>query len=181
MDATVSLKPLNPPNSTNWKVSHGWFGSGEKPEDYPKVKFGRNSGAQVITFNIKDGDVPNVTFASNDPIWVQMDSKPGNQKPPVGADQNQIGAWKIMNDGKQLVVLDWNTVAGDLHYKLNFNGHGSLDPVIENGGGVKPPFTKFLHEHADVIGVALVALLLGMLMHRMFFAPRNRQTPAPPG
>jgi hypothetical protein len=176
MDATVKITPLDPPTSTNWRVTHGFSGSSD-PKDYPHVKLSKDSGAQVITFNIQGTN--GTTFNKADPLWVQAGSKP-SQKPPVGADMGQIGAWKVMNDGKQLVVLDWNDAAGTLYYQLNVDGgHGPLEPIIDNGGGVKPGLMSYSAYSADIF-VALVAFVLGCLACRFFAPSRARSRPAAP-
>jgi hypothetical protein len=162
MPKTIKLVPTgNPANP--WNVSNG----------DPFLK--KDSGAHVLTFNIVDNHTgKDIAFAPTDPIWVQMgNSKPGN-KPPVGSDQGQIGAYKILNNGHQLVVVDWNDVAGQLHYKLNFtNGYPPTDPIIDNGGGIKPIYSPFsLADYAGYAALAIGAFLIGMLVHRMFFAPK---------
>lgn len=152
MDATVKLNPVN----GNWQVSN------------PRVKLPQDSGAHVITFDII-GNSSGITFAQ-DPLWVQMGSKPV-QKPAPGSDNGQIGAWKVLNNGKQLVVVDWNDIPGDLHYALNFNGYRQLDPVIENGGGIKPPAPQVMWvEYATFALVALVSFVVGMFVYKRFFA-----------
>jgi hypothetical protein len=159
MDATITLVPMG---NNKWNVSHG------------DQKFAKDSGAHILTFNIVGNNTgKDITFAQ-DAIWAQMNSKPGSQ-PAKGSDMGQIGGPQILNNGHQLVVVDWNSVAGNLYYRLNFDGYGPVDPIIENGGGIKPPSPKLML--ADYIGyaaLAIAAFLVGMLVHRMFFAaPRN--------
>ena len=158
MNASVKLIPTG---NDQWNISNG------------NPAFKKDSGAHVLTFDIVQNQTgKDITFGP-DPMWVQMGSKPGATKPPVGADQGQIGAWKVLNNGHQLVVIDWNDAAGKLYYKLNFNNYGSTDPIIDNGGGVKPPPGRF--QFADVATyalVALVALLVGMFVQRVFFTRR---------
>lgn len=165
MDDSVKLTPLGDATSTDWKVTHGWS-SGSKPSDYPQVKLSKDSGAHVITFDIKGDNT--VTFSS-DPLWVQAGSKP-NQKPPAGADNGQIGAWKVLNNGKQLVVVDWNDASGQLYYHLNVDNHGALDPIIDNGGGVKPPRASYFSDFAALALVAVAFFFAGMLVHKIFFS-----------
>jgi hypothetical protein len=173
MDASVKLTPLDPPDSTNWKVSHG-LSSGSDPGHYPHVKLSKDCGAQVITFDIQGKN--SITFNQNDPLWVQAGTKPNpKQKLPVGADMGQIGAWKIMNGGKQLVVLDWNDAQATLYYQLNVDGgHGNLEPIIDNGGGMKPPLTTATWEYTGFAVVALAAFAIGMLAHWAW--ARSRRT-----
>ena len=160
MDATVKLTPLYPPETSSWKVAHDGK-SGKKSTDYPKVKLKQDTGAHVITFDIEGSNT--ITF-SNDPIWVVSGTTKPSQKPLPGADNGQIGGWKVMNNGKQLVVIDWNDAPGDLAYQLNFNGHPSLDPVIQNGGGVKPP-APVGKVAEPVIGPSdAIALILGLVI-----------------
>ena len=160
MDASIKLVPTgNPANP--WNISNG------------NPTLGKNSGAHVLTFDIVNNSTgKDITFGP-DPMWVQMNSKPGTTKPPVGADQGQIGAWKVLGNGHQLVVVDWNDVAGPLHYKLNFVNYASTDPIIDNGGGIKPPPSAFQWaDYAAYAIVAIVALFVGMFVQRAFFSRR---------
>src|SRR5205823_9193471 len=116
MNASIKLIPAN----GQWQVSNG------------HVMLPKDSGAHVVTFDIVDNNTgKDITFGT-DPMWVQMGSKP-NTKPNPGADMGQIGAWKVLDNGHQLVIVDWNDVPGQLYYHLNFNGYGPLDPIIDNG------------------------------------------------
>jgi hypothetical protein len=166
MDAKITLVPLG---NNQWNVANG---NPHLPKD---------SGAHVLTFNIVGNNTgKDITFA-NDPMWVQMGSKPGT-KPASGSDMGQIGAWKVLNDGHQLVIVDWNDVSGQLYYRLNFNNYGPVDPIIDNGGGIKPPSPKFtLADYVGYAAVALVAFLVGMFAYRMFFAPKAAPSVAPAG
>ena len=157
MDATITLVPTG---------NNGWQPANQNPH------LPQNSGAHILTFNIVGNNTgKDITFAQ-DAIWAQMDSKPGS-KPVKGSDMGQIGAVKILNNGHQLVVVDWNDVPGQLHYRLNFNNYGPLDPIIDNGGGIKPPSPAFsLADYVGYAALAIAAFLVGMLVHRMFFAPK---------
>jgi hypothetical protein len=166
MVATVQLVPTgNPANP--WNISNG------------NPHLAKNSGAHVITFTIVNNNTGrDITFGP-DPMWVQMGSQKPAAKPPVGADQGQIGAWKVLDNGHQLVVVDWNDVPGQLHYKLNFAGYPSTDPIIENGGGIKPSYTNYLAEYGTLILVAAVSLLVGGFLHKLLFARRRNTSTTP--
>lgn len=152
MDASIKVEKVN----GKWEVS----------KDH--LKLGKDTGAHVITFDIVDN--PQGAKFAKDPIWIQMDTKP-TQKPPPGAEKNQIGAWKLMNNDQQLVVVDWNDAPGTLHYALNFSDGTKLDPVIENGGGIKPPGSLMMWaDYVSFAVVALVAFALGLLVYKRFFA-----------
>jgi hypothetical protein len=157
MDATIKLNPVN----GTWDVSE------------PHVKLAKDSGAHVLTFDIV-GNSKDITFDPQDPLWIQMGSKP-NAQPQKGADNGQIAGPKILNNGKQLVIVDWNDAPGQLYYHMNFKGYGPLDPIIDNGGGVKPPFMNFSSYVAEAV-IALVAFALGMLVYRSFAAFRRRSS-----
>jgi hypothetical protein len=155
MDATIKLNPVN----GNWQVSE------------PHLKLAKDSGAHVLTFDIV-GNSNGITFDPQDPLWIQMGSKP-NTQPQKGSDNGQIGGPKILNNGKQLVIVDWNDVPGQLYYHMNFKGYAPLDPIIDNGGGVKPPFMNYAN-YLSYAAIALVAFFLGMLVYRSIVAFRRR-------
>ena len=157
MDATIKLIPVN----GQWNISNG------------HVHLPKDSGAHVLTFDIVDNHTgKDITFGT-DPLWIQTGSKP-NAKPLPGSDMGQIGGWKVLDNGHQLVVVDWNDAATQLLYRLNFNGYVPTDPIIENGGGIKPSYTNYaLLNYAGFAAVALIALFIGMAIERMWLAPRR--------
>jgi hypothetical protein len=155
MDATIKLNPVN----GTWQVSE------------PHVKLGKDSGAHVITFDII-GNSKDITFDPQDPIWIQMGTKP-TAPPQKGADNGQIAGPVIANNGKQLMIVDWNTLPGALNYHMNFKGYGPLDPIIDNGGGVKPPRANYFSDFATLALVAIAFFLVGMFVHKAFFASRR--------
>ncbi len=101
-----------------------------------------------------------------------MGSKP-NAQPQKGADNGQIAGPKILNNGKQLVIVDWNDAPGQLYYHMNFKGYGPLDPIIDNGGGVKPPRPAYFSDFATLAFVAVAFFLVGMFVHKAFFSSRR--------
>jgi hypothetical protein len=118
----------------------------------------------VITYDIVGTN--NVTFAAQ-PIGVSRTVA----KPPAGATDPQMPSYTVLNNGKQLVVVDWNSDQVDLNYQLYFNNHGPLDPIIQNGGGVKPGIMKTpISSTATIALVAAAAFLIGMFAYRLFFA-----------
>jgi hypothetical protein len=155
MDATIKLNPVN----GTWQVSE------------PHVNLAKDSGAHVLTFDII-GNSNGITFDPQDPLWIQMGSKP-NAQPQKGADNGQIAGPKILNNGKQLVIVDWNDAPGQLYYHMNFKGYGPLDPIIDNGGGVKPPRANYFSDFVTFALVAIAFFFVGMFVHKAFFASRR--------
>jgi hypothetical protein len=130
--STVQVTPL--PNG-QWNVKYD-NQSGNHPGNYPKVGLAKDSGPQLITFEIVGN--PQVTF-TNDPIWVKAGSK------PQPGDSNPQIVWRSGGANK-LYVVDWNDNPATatspplaLHYQLNVNNHAPLDPIIDNGGTTRPP------------------------------------------
>lgn len=169
MDDSVKLVPLDG-NPSDWKMSLG-SNHGDKPGDYPPVAHAKDSGAHIITYDITGQN--DVTFAAS-PIGVSRTVA----KPPAGATDPQLPVFTILNNGKQLVVVDWNSEKVDLNYQLYFNNHKPLDPIIQNGGGIKPGFyttgssTATYSTIVSYALVAVVAFLIGMFVYRLFFARR---------
>jgi len=84
---------------------------------------------------------------------------------------SQIADWAIFDGGKTLVILDTNTQAGDMSYRVKADNYSPiLDPIIRNGGTTTPPSMEA--SYWLIGGVALVAFALGMFVHRQFFAAK---------
>jgi hypothetical protein len=154
----VVLDPLAGGPGKNWKVTHGGQ-SGSSPGSYPHVSLTPDSGPWLIHFKINDPG-NSVTFAA-DPIWVQQGSKPGSH-----AMDPQITAVIASADGKELFVLDKNDNPSSqtLYYSMQFNKHGQLDPIIDNGGhtvvGPRPTTgmaTNSVTLQYTVLGLVIVA------------------------
>lgn len=130
----VKLTPLP---GDDWQVTSPW-GNGQGNGHYPRFKMDTNSGAHLISFEIVGGSGPNdVTFQSV-PIGVSRTGKPAQ-----GAGDPQI-VWRADASGKKLWVVDWNDNDASLgnlslNYVLFVNNHKPLDPIIDNGGSIKPP------------------------------------------
>lgn len=123
----VQLTPLAGGPGHNWTVGHNGK-SGSDPSTYPVVSLPAKGGPYLIHFTIQG---PNSIKFAADPIAVQAGSKPTGS----GLDA-QIVAVQPSADGRELFVVDKNSGNGtQLFYKLNFTGHGTLDPIIDNGGG----------------------------------------------
>ncbi len=165
----VELIP-NPPSG--WKVKHG-VNEGNGPNNYPKVEFAKDSGPHLVVFKIPS-DQPG-TFNADNPMQVQ----PGTTSPsPTQPMDAQIADWQIFDGGKTLVILDLNSVQGDLSYRVKADGYVPvLDPIIRNGGTtITPPSTTPSFTGAELVtaGLALlVAFIVGFYVHRQFFAPRG--------
>jgi hypothetical protein len=102
-----------------------------------KIKVDKDSGPHLISFELPQNQTT-ISFDRSDPIWVQAGSKPTKK-----TEHDQIPAWVVTEDGKELVLLDLNDNDSsqgtlELHYQLNFASPTKpLDPIIENGGGPK--------------------------------------------
>ncbi len=156
----VRLTPLGNSTSTDWQVDYGKKGSSD-PANYPVVQLPANTGPYLIHFKLVGN--PAVKFAG-DPIAIQ----PGAKPVAPGVD-GQITAVVASSDGRDLFILDKNTQDVDLQYKIMVDNHGPLDPIIDNGGGTTPPIWV-AYSSALLIGVAVAAFLIGIFVHRRFFA-----------
>jgi hypothetical protein len=158
-------------SASGWKVKHGsnW---GTGPSSYPKVDLPANSGPHLVVFKIMDNSVSSsATFNATDPMWLQK----GSTSPTQQGFDPQITDWAIFDGGKTLVVLDTNTQAGDMSYRVKADGYGKiLDPIIRNGGTTTPPSMDFWSSgEIATAGILLVlAFIVGFFVHRQFFAPR---------
>lgn len=137
MAQEVKLVPIQKGQGPSpWRVTHDGM-TGDHPGNYPVVKLDTDSGQQFITFQLS-GNHQGITFSKTDAIWVKDGGKPGS-----GDTHPQIPSWTTAAGGKELIVLDLNsnppTPPLKLHYRLNFNGHDPLDPIIDNGGTNPPP------------------------------------------
>lgn len=138
----------------------------------PPVQLPPNSGSWLVSFELtgNHAQTQNVTFKSNDPIWIRPHQKPDQSNK---TDAQIAGAY-VTPDGKNLVVLDLNNNDSNqgeipLHYQLNFNNYGALDPIIENGG---KPLIEAMAENdlstalstvkwnAEAIGITLLVLVV---------------------
>lgn len=155
----VTLTPLGNSTSTDWQVDHAGKGS-TNPNAYPTVSLDPDTGSWLIHFKLAGN--PAVKFSA-DPIAIHAGGKPV----APGVD-SQITAVARSADGRDLFILDKNTKPGQLQYKVMVDGHGPLDPIIENGGGTTPPL--WTNSAVLILGVAVAAFVLGIFIHRQFFA-----------
>ena len=153
--------------ASGWKVKHG-NNVGISPGNYPKIDFGANSGPHLVVFKIADNSVSSTaTFNKTLPMWIQK----GSTSPTSSGMDSQIADWAIFDGGKTLVILDTNTAAGDLSYRVKADNYTPvLDPIIRNGGTTTPP--SYEASYWVIGGVALLAFALGMFVHRQFFAAK---------
>jgi hypothetical protein len=91
---------------------------------------GPGSGA-IIEFRLQGKAGKQLKFDAADPIWVQMNSCPGK------SSDFPTGVSLISCDDNTLKIGNENAGSSsvDLHYRLNFQGSLSWDPIIRNGGG----------------------------------------------
>jgi hypothetical protein len=153
--------------ASGWKVKHG-NNIGTGPSSYPKIDLAANSGPHLVIFKITDNSVSSTaTFNATDPMWIQK----GSTSPTQQGMDPQIADWAIFDGGKTLVVLDTNSQSGDLSYRVKADNYTPvLDPIIRNGGTTTPP--SYEANYWLIGGVALLAFVLGMFVHRQFFATR---------
>lgn len=148
-----------------WKMKHN-TGPEHGPGNYPMVSLPQNGGPSEFTVSIQ-GNPQNIKFASN-PLWVAQ----GTTSPAEPGLDNQICGVKVMPNG-DLKFIDMN--GGNpvkLGYRLKFDGAPDFDPIIDNGGGgyeppAPPGFWGGAHSSALLIGVAVLALLIGALIGRV--------------
>ena len=159
----VTVRPL--PNG-KWKVTHNnqWGDhGGSGPQSYPKVDLPAKSGAHLLVFNI---DSDTVKFSPTAPFWVRKDAKPDASNNTSA----QFPLYKIQNEGKQLIVAACNDIAGEFQYQLNVGAHDPLDPVILNGGGIKPGGYSY-QQVALAAGLAALAFFfVGIFVQRKFLS-----------
>jgi hypothetical protein len=147
-----------------WEMSDGSNKGG--PNNYPTVTVPAKATANfTITIN-KPG---NITF-SNDPIWVQKDTKP--------TSSGIHGIKDVTGGGTSVLTFkDSNANAEKLVYVLNFSNvpagtPAQLDPIIDNQGG-----GGLMRESAiNYYYVAGAVLLLAILV---FYLARRRSATAP--
>lgn len=103
-----------------------------------RLKLPKDSGEHRIDFKLDDHSTKGLRFDLDDPIWVGEDC-PCPPAPGIHSDQITV----VGCQAEKLSTLNANNGrARELRYQLNFlAGDGSslnCDPVIENGGGIKP-------------------------------------------
>jgi hypothetical protein len=109
-------------------------GSGE-------LKVGKGKNGKLV-FRIDNKTGKTIRFDASGPIFY-VENPTTDDCPtsfPAGGDLMVESC-----DADLLTLIDWNTVAGEIRYQVNFvtNSGGSvppLDPVIINGGGGIKPF-----------------------------------------
>lgn len=159
--------------ASGWKVKHDGQ-QGDKPQDYPKLLFAKDSGPHLITFTLPQNS--SATFNANDPIWIA----PGTQSPTQKGIDPQFPDWAIFDNGKTLVVLNKNSGPEmQYSYRVKADNYAKpLDPIIENKGGVggviNPPSPGGGYSQSEYLTAAAVALLVGVLIgffvHKLMFA-----------
>jgi hypothetical protein len=105
---------------------------------HARLKLDKDSGEHPIEFELHDHSGRNLKFDSSDPIWVGEDCP---CPPAQGINSDQITVSDCSD--QKLNTLNSNSGrARELRYQLNFvAGDGAAlncDPVMENGGGIKP-------------------------------------------
>jgi hypothetical protein len=152
-----------------WEMSDGLKSGG--PGNYPVVTV-LNKAKADFTITINN---PGTTTFSNDPIWIQKDTKP---------TQHVVHGIKDISGGGATVLKfhDGNMNAERLFYVLNFANvpagtPAQLDPIIENQGG-GPGMIGGDAYSAYYIGAAAVLLLA--LVAFILYRRRSATRPAAP-
>jgi hypothetical protein len=154
-----------------WEMSDGTNKGG--PNNYPVVTVPAKANAD-FTITIKN---PGTTTFSNDPIWVQKDTKP--TKTGVHGIKVDSGAGTTV-----LKFHDGNMNAEKLAYVLNFANvpagtPAQLDPIIDNQGGGGIDRASSIN-YFYVGGAVLLLLLLALiLLRRKSATPQRTDTQRP--
>lgn len=124
MATNVFVKARGSSMPTEWDVGF----TNPPPQGKANINLAKGSGAQDIIFHLVASPGVNASFDPTDPIWVNSGGSCPTQS---GLDPQITVSQKTQN---QLTIRDANSVAGNLHYQLNFQGAGPCDPIIINGG-----------------------------------------------
>ena len=163
MQAIVELTP----SQTGWELCTDAGCATNGP--YPDVNLPNNGGAENVIFIINAPPQSGIRFPNDpkDAIYIQPGTKPQNK---VYDTAGQLGQPKLSKSKMVLTLRDKNKGQPmDFHYKLNFVGAPSIDPVIKNGGGTEqaPPGIPIIGSDPVTaliiglgVGIALAALLL---------------------
>lgn len=137
------------------------------PQQWQLTYNGGNGNSVSVPAN-QSGDftydivgVPGVTFAAQNPIWIQQ----GTAKPAGAVVDGQIT--NIAGGGTAtLTFKDSNTTAGTLTYSLHFSDGTALDPIIENGGGTTPPPPPptMARSYTDIAMYVAIGFILGFII-----------------
>jgi hypothetical protein len=111
---------------------------GVKPQQ-AVLKLDKDSGNHSIAFQLNDRTGRGLEFHPEDPIWIEEDCP---CPPSQGINSDQI---TVTARNKNRLETD-NANSGrarQLRYQLNFvasdGSRAECDPIISNGGGIKPP------------------------------------------
>jgi hypothetical protein len=159
-----------------WEMTYGSNKGG--PNNYPVVTVPAKANADfTITINN-----PGATTFSNDPIWVQKDTKP--TKTGVHGIKVDSGAGTTV-----LKFHDGNMNAERLVYVLNFANvpagtPAQLDPIIDNQGGgpglMRESGINYLYVGGAVLLLMVLALILLRRRSAMPQRPAAQRPAAPP-
>ena len=157
-----------------WEMSDGLKKGG--PNDYPVVTVLNKAKAD---FTITINNPGAITF-SNDPIWIQKDTKP---------TEHIVHGIKDISGGGTTVLTfkDGNANSEKLFYVLNFANAppgtpAQLDPIIDNqggGGGIMRESAAMNYYYAAG-ALLLLAVLVFALVRRRSAMSRLAQPPVAP-
>lgn len=117
-----------------WDIKDNGFKGGS---DGKKIKPKQNKGC-LIHFELKR-TTGSIRFDAAAPIYYSDDI---SGCPSTFPTDGQLLV--VRCDANDLEIIDWNSVAGELRYQINFISESgerlpALDPIIMNGGGgIKP-------------------------------------------
>lgn len=101
------------------------------------IKLCKDSGPHKFMFHLKDPDHIGLKFDTRDVLWVDETT---NCPPAKGINTDQIS--DVQANANLATFVDENYGAmRKLSYALNVTsnkGPGQFDPIIENGGGIRP-------------------------------------------
>lgn len=176
MNADLTATPtIENGQVTGWKLcdEKATCGTGKSSSPYPKIDFAKGSGDHNIKIDIANGN--GITFAKENPLWIQQDTKP---PAPIVSPTSQIDPAKISGAGTTtLKFKDSNSEAMTLKYSLHFEGGTgvmAIDPDIQNGGK-----GFYSYETWAIVGGA--ALLLAILVWWRVSVSRRMNAERPSG
>jgi hypothetical protein len=150
----IATEDPNEPHGVHYEPEVQVTGKGRR------IKCPRNTGAYDITFTLQDNTNLGLHFSQTSTFLcsknVDVDGCPTSLHPDFTVKSVS---------SHQLVVHNKNDTRGVFHYKLNIldreNVARPCDPIIENGGKIKP-FQTFLLVGVGLAAVALVGHFVGL-------------------
>ena len=140
-DVKVTVKGTGwDPISWSQEIKTAGHGSGSGND---KIKFPNGPDKYDIIFTLDNHTGHEIGFDASGPIFIER-TLPGSPYPDkFNTDQLMVKSC----DASKLVVRNWNVVAMEFHYQLNFvDAIGDpirpFDPIILNDGGGSRPLIR---------------------------------------